>query len=117
MTTHRVAADAHIGSIPAPSDRFWRRWVENPYAFFLVPLGIATAVLVLVPGHSWRERVLGVVIAALTAWWFQRWRLQLRADPLGRALAHRLWLAFVGVVLTSVLSSRCRWGGASSSPC
>lgn len=94
----------HIGSIARPADRIWRRWVENPHAFFYVPLGLATAVLLAFPGHSWRERLTGTLVAALAAVWFDRWQALLRADPAARALARRLTLALVGVALTSVLA-------------
>jgi len=61
------APSGHIGAVLGPTDHVWRRWVENPYAFYYTPLAVATAVLLIVPGHSWRERVTGVVTAALTA--------------------------------------------------
>ena len=94
----------HIATVLGPTDHVWRRWVENPYAFYYTPLAIATAVLVFVPGHSWRERITGVVTAALTAFWFHRWTLHVRSEVGRHALAHRLLLAFVGVVLTSILA-------------
>lgn len=94
----------HIATVLGPTDHVWRRWVENPYAFYYTPLAIATAVLLFVPGHGWRERVTGVVTAVLTAWWFHRWTLHVRSEAGRHALAHRLLLAFVGVVLTSILA-------------
>ena len=95
----------HIGTILGPTDHVWRRWVENPYAFYYVPLAIATAVLVFVPGHSGREKLTGVVTAAVTAYWFHRWMVHVRSGGDGRyALAARLALALVGVVLASILA-------------
>ena len=104
MKRPQQVPSGHIGTVLGPTDHVWRRWVENPYAFYYTPLVIATAVLLLVPGHSWRERVAGVVTAAATAYWFHRWTLHVRAEAGRRALAHRLALAFVGVVLTSILA-------------
>jgi len=98
------APTGHIGTVLGPTDHVWRRWVENPYAFYYTPLAIATGVLLLVPGHRWGERVTGVVTAALTAYWFHRWILHVRSEAGRYALAHRLLLAFVGVVLTSILA-------------
>ena len=98
------APTGHIGAVLGPTDHVWRRWVENPYAFFYTPLVIATTVLVFVPGHGWREQVTGVATAALTAFWFHRWTVHIRGEPGRHALVHRLLLAFVGVVLTSILA-------------
>lgn len=94
----------HIGSVLGPTDHVWRRWVENPYAFFYAPLAVATAVLLVIPGHGWREQLVGVVVTAATALWFHRWIIHVRADTTRYALVHRLVLAFVGVVLTSTLA-------------
>ena len=94
----------HIATVLGPTDHVWRRWVENPYAFYYTPLAIATTVLVVVPGHSWRERITGLVTAALTAFWFHWWILHVRSEAGRHALAHRLLLAFAGVVLTSILA-------------
>ncbi|HUQ80441.1 MAG TPA: sensor histidine kinase [Gemmatimonadaceae bacterium] len=94
----------HIGTVLGPTDHVWRRWVENPYAFYYTPLAIATAILLFVPGHGWREQVAGVVTALATAYWFHRWTLHVRAESGRHALAHRLGLALVGVVLTSILA-------------
>ena len=94
----------HIATVLGPTDHVWRRWVENPYAFYYTPLAIATAVLVFVPGHGWRERVTGVVTAAVTAFWFHLWTVHVRSEAGRHALAHRLLLALVGVVLTSILA-------------
>ena len=96
--------DAHIGSLVLPADRIWRRWVENPFAFFYVPLGVATALLLFFPGHSWAERGTGAVVAALTAAWFHLWRRNVRTDPEGRGLARRLAIALVGIALASILA-------------
>jgi len=98
------APSGHIGAVLGPSDHVWRRWVENPYAFFYTPLAIATAVLLFVPGHSVREQLAGAATALATAYWFHRWTLHVRAEAGRHALAHRLVLAFVGVVLTSILA-------------
>lgn len=98
------APSGHIGTVLGPTDHIWRRWVENPYAFFYTPLAIATAVLLVLPGHAWRERVTGVGVAALTAVWFHWWTVHVRSDAGRHALAHRLFLAFIGVVLTSILA-------------
>ena len=94
----------HIGAVLGPTDHVWRRWVENPFAFYYTPLAIATAVLLFVPGHSWRERAAGLVVSGLTAWWYQQWIMHIRAEPGRHALVHRLLLALVGVVLTSILA-------------
>jgi signal transduction histidine kinase len=98
------APPGHIGTVLGPTDHVWRRWVENPYAFYYTPLAVATAVLLFVPGHSWREKVTGTVVAVLTAAWFRRWIAHVRDDAGRHALAHRLLLALVGVVLTSILA-------------
>ena len=94
----------HVATVLGPTDHVWRRWVENPYAFYYTPLAIATAVLLFVPGHGWRERITGAVTAALTAFWFHLWTLHVRSEAGRYALAHRLLLAFAGVVLTSILA-------------
>lgn len=60
------------------NENAWRRWVENPYAFYYVPLAAATAVLLFVSGLEWRDRLTGVVVAALTAAWFHAWRVLVR---------------------------------------
>jgi signal transduction histidine kinase len=102
--TLQQSPSGHIGAVLGPTDHVWRRWVENPYSFYYTPLAIATAVLLFLPGHSWRERMTGVVVSALTALWYHRWIEHVRADAGARALVHRLLLAFVGVVLTSILA-------------
>ena len=61
----RQTPSGHIGTVLGPTDHVWRRWVENPYAFYYTPLGIATVLLVVLPGHGWREQVTGGV--ALTS--------------------------------------------------
>jgi signal transduction histidine kinase len=94
----------HIATVLGPTDHVWRRWVENPYAFFYTPLAIATAVLLFGPGHSWRERATGLVTSGLTALWFHRWTLHVRSEAGRHALAQRLLLALIGVVLTSILA-------------
>jgi len=100
----RQTPSGHIGTVLGPTDHVWRRWVENPYAFYYTPLGIATVLLVVLPGHGWREQVAGVVTALATAVWFHRWIVHVRADVGRHALAHRLVLALVGVALTSALA-------------
>jgi signal transduction histidine kinase len=94
----------HIGSVLGPTDHVWRRWVENPFAFYYTPLAVATAVLLFVPGHSWREKVAGVVVSGLTVVWYRQWILHIRAEAGPHALVHRLLLALLGVVLTSILA-------------
>jgi signal transduction histidine kinase len=94
----------HIGAVLGPTDHVWRRWVENPYAFYYTPLGVATAILLASPSHSWNERLTGALVAVATAIWFHRWTVHVRAAAGPHALAHRLLLAFVGVALTSALA-------------
>jgi signal transduction histidine kinase len=98
------APSGHIGTVLGPTDHVWRRWVENPYAFYYTPLAIATAVLLFVPGHTGREKIAGAVTAVATAYWFHRWTLHVRAEAGRHALGTRLALALVGVVLTSILA-------------
>ena len=86
------------------NEQAWRRWVENPYAFYYVPLVGATAVLLFLSEHGWRERFAGAVVAAVTAVWFHAWRVFVRTDGGRHAVARRVGLALVGVVLTSVLA-------------
>jgi signal transduction histidine kinase len=100
----KQAPTGHIGAVLGPTDHVWRRWVENPYAFFYTPLAIATAVLLFVPGHSGREQLIGLVTAAATALWFHRWTVHVRTEATRYALAHRLLLALIGVILTSILA-------------
>ncbi len=103
MVQRSAHAGATTNSLQQNEDA-WRRWVENPYAFYYVPLAAATAVLLFVSGLAWRERLTGVVVAALTAAWFHAWRVLVRTDGGRHAVARRVGLALVGVVLTSVLA-------------
>ena len=84
-------------------DRIWRRWVENPYAFYYVPLGAGTAILLLLTRLERPARITGEGEAALTALWFHAWRVLMRSAPGRKAAVRSLAIAFVGVVLTSVL--------------
>jgi len=100
----RSELDGQLADGSPQSDRIWRRWVENPYAFYYVPLGGASAVLVLLTGLGWRVKLTGLVVAGLTAVWFHLWRVLVRNDAGRQAVARRIGLALVGVVLTSVLA-------------
>jgi signal transduction histidine kinase len=104
MMQARLPGGDRSGSVTLLADRAWRRWVENPFAFYCVPLAVGTAVAVAWPGTPWRARVLGLFLSALTVLWFHRWRVLVRADPERRALTHRVLLALVGVALTSALA-------------
>jgi signal transduction histidine kinase len=92
------------GRVAMFAERAWQRWVENPYAFYYVPLAVGTVVCVAWSGSSWSERLAGLVLSALTALWFHRWRVLVLTDPERRARGYRVALALVGVVLTSALA-------------
>ncbi len=82
----------------------WRRWSENAFAFYSILLAAATVATLVLPGTSKNERWVGVIVSALTALWFHRWCLLVRVDIAKNAHLHRVCMALIGVVLTSVLA-------------